>query len=523
MYVSEMSQQRTDGLEILRQRATCPICKEFYTTPKRLSCSHVFCLNCIKRHLQVHRDVNFPPCPMCRCPINKAYSEVTSLEPARAEEEIAEFVKQLEICGLCQQKENPSVKCTDCEFLLCDDCRMGHYMMEPTHVTVSIVSCDEIIQYSNLECKQHGKPMNKFCVMCERALCVLCEWFEHDACKRRWDEQDVQDKYRQGFLSQFIHNINTSALSKKQTALPRIVNLNEIVLMGRKWQTDDSKNLIQKRVNKSGTLKMGSRDYQTNGPLTTLSGNATCAKDVLRLQVIFRLEELLDFREVIISFLKDYIRLTLAILGLLLFNIVFWNMRDVRPYSLIVFVYSKFSTVYFWLICRQLILCITKQIVTFINLFKPLPSRTRKILALYLQIQTSLLYGLGLHLLAFFTNEQSVFSKMITTVVVQFYIYCISMIMRYIMKMLTVVGVKIMFLCQKKLRIQILEYRPVQCVRSYFCFQTYVIVLLAIPLSRIVVDIPDWLWWQLIALLLLFLVHNILIKFLMNFELEILN
>ena len=485
MYVSEMSQQRTDGLEILRQRATCPICKEFYTTPKRLSCSHVFCLNCIKCHLQVHLAVNFPPCPMCRRPINRAMSDVTSLEPARAEEDIVEFVKQFEICGLCQQKENPSVKCTDCEFLLCDDCRMGHYMMEPTHVTVSIVSCNEIIQYSNLECKQHGKPMNKFCVMCKRALCVLCEWFEHDACKRTWDEQDIQDKYRQGFLSQFIHNINTSALSKTQTALPRVVNLNEIVLMGRKWQTDDSKNLFQKRVNKGGTLKLGSRNYQRNGPLTTQSGKATCAKDVLRLQEIFIYEGLLDFREELVSIYKAYIRLSFLFIGLLLYDkalrIIMGSIWDSV---------HTFSLVCMWIIFRQFILLTTNFIYTFIKplLFLDIYSRTRKILvALSLQIPTSLLYGLLFYSSTAFT-EQSVFRKMITTVVVQFYIYCISMIMRYIMKMLTVVGVKFMFLCQKKLRIQILDYRPVQCARSYFCFQTYVIVLLAILLF-IVVDI----------------------------------
>ena len=326
LYFLEMLRQRADGLETLRQRATCPVCKEFYTTPKRLDCSHVFCRDCLKRHLQAHSGVNFPPCPMCRRPIRKSYREVTSLEPARAEEEIVDFVRQFEVCGLCQQKENPSVKCIDCEFLLCDDCRKCHDMMKPNHIIVTITSCDEINQYSNLECAQHANPMDKFCIMCERPLCVLCDWFEHEICKRTWDDHHVQAKYRKGFLSHFIHCISLTKWSHTQIMLPRIVHLHAIVCIGRHWQVRDSKRLIEKRENKDDIPRLCSKNASDITSLKTLPGRIDSFEDVLRLQEVLKLERVLEARErtriSACTFFECNLKLFACLFCALLFNIV---------------------------------------------------------------------------------------------------------------------------------------------------------------------------------------------------------
>ena len=203
---------------------------------------------------------------MCRRPINKAYSDVISLEPARAEEDIIEFVKQFEMCGLCHQKENPSVKCTDCDCLLCDDCRIAHDMMQPIHTVVSISSLHEINRNSTLASLQQDKPMNKFCVMYERAMCVLCEWFEHDDCKRTWDEQDVQDKYKQGFLSHFIHYTSLTKWTKTQHSLRRVVGFQDLLMLGRNWKVYDSERLIQKRRNQDGRISKMASNIKANKP-----------------------------------------------------------------------------------------------------------------------------------------------------------------------------------------------------------------------------------------------------------------
>ena len=289
LYFSEMLRRRANGLETLRQRATCPVCQEFYTTPKRLDCSHVFCLDCLTRHLQAHSDINFPPCPMCRRPIRKSYSEVSTLEPARAEEEIVDFVKQFEVCGLCKQNDNPSVKCFDCEFLLCDDCCKCDDMVKPCHRIVSITSFDEINQYSNLECTQHGNHMNKFCIMCEQPLCVLCDWFEHEICKRTWDDHDVQEKYKNDFLTHFIHCINLKKWCTTHTKLPRLVNLHEVSLIGRHWEMSDKREIMKR-------LTMTNKDEKDKCD-KTVPTHTYSANDISKLQEIFKWERVLEARE----------------------------------------------------------------------------------------------------------------------------------------------------------------------------------------------------------------------------------
>ena len=47
----------------LKDCLTCPICKEYFTTPMSLSCSHVFCSLCIRESLASHMM-----CPTCRSP-----------------------------------------------------------------------------------------------------------------------------------------------------------------------------------------------------------------------------------------------------------------------------------------------------------------------------------------------------------------------------------------------------------------------------------------------------------------------
>lgn len=85
-----MSKTSQGSLENLRQRAKCPVCLTFYIKPKRLNnCSHVFCLNCLKHHLQ-NSQWNFPKSPMCRKPMLQPLSEIDKYEPARAEEDVAD-------------------------------------------------------------------------------------------------------------------------------------------------------------------------------------------------------------------------------------------------------------------------------------------------------------------------------------------------------------------------------------------------------------------------------------------------
>lgn len=191
-----MSAKLNESLENLRLRATCSICTELYTKPKQLPrCSHVFCLSCVKRYLQSKLPNNFPPCPMCRQPITRSLREVDSLEPARAEEDIIEFVRPFENCDLCKKRERPTLKCLQCSGLICDNCMPAHSKLQPLHTVVSIfesgVSPSQVMKS---ECRDHpNQTLDLFCLMCNKILCTHCEKYSHYSCIKNYERKNAYE------------------------------------------------------------------------------------------------------------------------------------------------------------------------------------------------------------------------------------------------------------------------------------------------------------------------------------------
>ena len=170
-----MLQTSQDSLEILRQRAKCPVCLTFYIKPKRLNnCSHVFCLNCLKRHLQ-NSNLNFPPCPMCRKPMLLPLSEIDKYEPARAEEDVADFVRQFEICDVCNKPDNPNLRCLQCNWFICENCLPCHRRLKPMHVTELIINSNRDRKKSKnlaLFNENSGHDFTMFFIKCLKTLFV---------------------------------------------------------------------------------------------------------------------------------------------------------------------------------------------------------------------------------------------------------------------------------------------------------------------------------------------------------------
>ena len=422
---------------------------------------------------------------MCRRPINKAYSDVISLEPARAEEDIIEFVKQFEMCGLCHQKENPSVKCTDCDCLLCDDCRIAHDMMQPIHTVVSISSLHEIHQTTTLACLQHGKPMNNFCVMCERAMCVLCEWFEHDVCKRTWDEQDVQDKYKRGFLCHFIQYTNITKWSKSRVALPRVVRLQDLLMLGRNWKVDDSERLIQKRRNQDGRISKMASNIKANKPSPETLRQCECGfDDVLRLQDLFMFERHLESKETLISSNKCAIGIILGMIGGLSFNLALSIVGMFLPAGVTTTLCIS-STVYLWIILRRWSVLIIKQIVYHFkdSIQTTLLNRQvrRALIPISGEILTTLLCASMLYYLDFI-DDKSVTGMLIPALWAQFFAYFFSLIQKCLVKILNSIGIKNMTFLQKELKAHFREYRFVQSIRLYLRCPKFAIPMIIVAM-----------------------------------------
>ena len=147
MVVAELPLKIEGSLESLRQAATCPICTELYTRPKKLTnCSHVYCLRCLQQ--QMHLG-NYPPCRICKEPITISRSEVFDLSPGEAEQAICLRNRRYESCKICGSKSNQN--------FVCDNCLPCHKTLKEFHNFVPIIPTrDSRSHHANMSVK--GRP-----------------------------------------------------------------------------------------------------------------------------------------------------------------------------------------------------------------------------------------------------------------------------------------------------------------------------------------------------------------------------
>ena len=135
--------------------------------------------------MQTKLPNNFPPCPMCRAPITRAIKDIDLMEPARAEEDIIEFVRPYENCDFCQRRERPTLRCLECSGLICGTCQPVHGKLQSHHTVLSIFELDVVVQQpvTKAECKTHpNQTLDLYCLMCNTMLCLYCEKYTHSSC-----------------------------------------------------------------------------------------------------------------------------------------------------------------------------------------------------------------------------------------------------------------------------------------------------------------------------------------------------
>lgn len=177
---------------------------------------------------------------MCRKPITISVEEVHSLEPARAEEEIAALVRKYEVCGICNEKENPRKRCADCRKLICGKCIPAHKIMKAHYTFEPIITTDEYSQpFARKMCDQHKEqPLDLFCIMCQNVLCSYCTTiikYSHAKCTDKYSDDQVLERFSHGFLQDFVKSAWALQYSFKTKTLLRFVPIKDFSVSSRQW------------------------------------------------------------------------------------------------------------------------------------------------------------------------------------------------------------------------------------------------------------------------------------------------
>ena len=170
------------------QSLECSICLNVFNEPKILSCSHTFCLSCLKRLLESQLYRTRLVCPVCRKVTNVPLGDVSHVQTNIALMSLVDDVKnQQQNCTHCKAEESPEAVsyCQDCGKYFCVACHKKHSEWQDfaTHVvhSMSDVLTGKVVLNRRRKCKKHQYEYEEyFCSECRRYVCFRCGAREHE-------------------------------------------------------------------------------------------------------------------------------------------------------------------------------------------------------------------------------------------------------------------------------------------------------------------------------------------------------
>lgn len=170
----------------VEEELICALCLEIYSDPRLLPCYHTFCKTCIEQLINKGEEKGKFNCPLCRL----AIASSTELPSNIYIQTRVTFNNEIIKCDLCESDENITVKCIDCDQLLCTIC-------SAVHQKIKLCKDHKVIQYTQTDaesptfkikknsfCQKHTEETLRFhCIRCEEPVCRDCKHTSHEGHK----------------------------------------------------------------------------------------------------------------------------------------------------------------------------------------------------------------------------------------------------------------------------------------------------------------------------------------------------
>ena len=191
----EIKDKIEKGWEQVKKEITCLICRNIFTDPRTLACSHTFCRQCIddragqanitESQLDADEDEDEHDymntadyCPQCLAPLPQ--DGASSAYTATATNCLIELFQRREYgkgnlvevaCGNCSEEfQQVTTWCLTCHCALCSGCNALHGTQKG-HTTVTIT---ELVTVHRRPCRNHRKMMDLYCTTCQLLACPEC-------------------------------------------------------------------------------------------------------------------------------------------------------------------------------------------------------------------------------------------------------------------------------------------------------------------------------------------------------------
>ncbi|XP_021926795.1 B-box type zinc finger protein ncl-1-like isoform X2 [Zootermopsis nevadensis] len=199
------------------QDKICNICSEKYSSPRVLSCLHVFCESCLEKMLmdgtgESGKRDNIIKCPNCKQETKVGSKGAGSLPCDHVLVNILDMsaIESMAVlCTSCKAKEKAVARCSDCANFLCPNCNTAHQFMrcfENHHVLAfeELRNSHEVIPiHKPIFCENHpAENMKFFCLSCQVPVCNDCLLKEHKAPEHLYERlSEAEDRQREELQS----------------------------------------------------------------------------------------------------------------------------------------------------------------------------------------------------------------------------------------------------------------------------------------------------------------------------------
>ncbi|XP_071496587.1 E3 ubiquitin-protein ligase TRIM56-like [Diadema antillarum] len=235
--------------KISSENLECPVCRTLFNQPKSLTCSHIFCKDCLQRILQTQPSRQTIKCPVCRQETPVPSGDVSKLQTNVPVNSLVDEVKTKNpVCTVCETDgKQPAVSyCQDCGKYMCESCEKGHknWKLVSNHkvVAMSDVLSGKVPLERRRKCKKHPNDDEEyFCTKCREYICSKCGLVRHLQAGHQIKEAAIHEEN----LKENIKKLQDRAKSQK-TAIGNHIDFiktqrNEITNMMRRLNDDIDK------------------------------------------------------------------------------------------------------------------------------------------------------------------------------------------------------------------------------------------------------------------------------------------
>ncbi|XP_072172434.1 uncharacterized protein [Diadema setosum] len=207
--------------QISSQNLECPICLTLFNQPRSLTCSHIFCKDCLQRIFQAQPAKQSITCPICRKETPLPSGDVSKLQTNLPLSSMVDEVKTTSpTCTACEMDEkSPAVSyCQDCGKYMCKSCETDHSSWKPfsnhEKVPMSEVLSGKIPLKRRRKCTKHPNDDEEcFCTGCREYVCLRCGMLGHLQAGHQIEEAAIHEEK----LMKNIRELQERAKLKKTT------------------------------------------------------------------------------------------------------------------------------------------------------------------------------------------------------------------------------------------------------------------------------------------------------------------